>query len=233
MFSIYIGYDKDEIPAYHVLSHSIIRRASSPVSITPLARSHFTRFFTRARGPMDSTDFSVSRFLVPYLSRYQGWSLYLDCDMLCQTDITELWSELPLEPTQAVWVCPHRYQPKTERKMQGQVQTVYPYKNWSSLMFFRNSQCRMLTPEYVNTAPGLDLHQFAWLSHEQIGFLPLEWNWLVGEYDPNPAAKILHYTLGGPWWRDYVKQDHAHAWLAEYYEMTGQHFWSSQVWQPA
>ena len=94
MFKIFIGYDPNEVVAYHVLAHSIIRRASAPVSITPLARPHMTKFFARERGPLDSTDFSISRFLVPYLSDYTGYSLYMDCDMLCLTDITSLWSEI-------------------------------------------------------------------------------------------------------------------------------------------
>ena len=232
MLNLFIGFDATESAAFHTLSHSLLRRATSPISITPLVRDHFP-YFTRKRGPLESTDFSLSRFLVPYLSGYQGFSLYLDCDMLCQVPIQDLWQEInpSVRPYKAVWVCPHDYIPMVENKMQDQVQTVYARKNWSSFMFFDNSECRVLTPDYVNTATGLQLHRFEWLQNEQIGFLPLEWNWLVGEYQPNYGAKVLHYTLGGPWLAKYRDCDHSKEWYAEYRHMTGMDYYPTQVWQ--
>lgn len=231
MLNIFIGWDRAETAAYHVLAHSLIRRATGPISITPLCRDHFP-YFTRKRGPLESTDFSMSRFLVPYLSGYQGYSLYMDCDMLVTVPINDLWQDITTgKPYKAVWVCPHDYIPKVENKMQDQVQTTYARKNWSSFMFFDNSECRILTPDYVNTASGLQLHRFEWLRDEQIGFLPLEWNWLVGEYVANPKAKNFHYTLGGPWLPRYAKCNHSQDWLEEYRDMTGQDFYPQQVWQ--
>ena len=227
MLNIFIGHDKAESAAFHVLSHSLLTRATGPISITPLVRDHFP-YFTRKRGPLESTDFSISRFLVPYLSGYQGYCLFMDCDMLAQVSIYEIWQSVdPTTPNKAVWVCPHDYVPKEGRKMADQVQTVYPRKNWSSFMFFDNSECRVLTPDYVNTATGLQLHRFEWLQDSQIGKLPLEWNWLSGEYAPNLKAKVIHYTLGGPWLAKYRHGDHAEEWLAEYRDMTGQDFWPS------
>ncbi len=226
MLNIFIGYDPKEAVAYHVLCHSILKRATAPISITPLVREHFRPFFTRERGPYDSTDFSITRFLVPYLSGYQGWSVFMDCDMLCQADITRLWDDLKPPYNQALWVCQHDYTPKPGDKMQGQVQTAYPRKNWSSFMMFNNEQCRALTPDYVNTATGLALHRFQWLKEDhQIGALPLEWNWLVGEYPANSHAKMLHYTLGGPWFPGHGNCDHAREWLGEYKDLAGQNFW--------
>lgn len=233
MLNLYIGYDKAETVAYHVLCHSILRRATAPISITPLVRDHFRAFYTRERGPLDSTDFSTTRFLVPYLSGYQGWSVFMDCDQLLQTDITRIWDDMkpPLNP--AVWVCQHDYTPKEGNKMQGQVQTTYPRKNWSSFMVFDNSQCRALTPDYVGTASGLDLHRFNWLKDPEVevGALPLDWNWLVGEYPANQFAKNFHYTLGGPWFPAYRETDHAKEWLNEYRDLTGRDFYPIQVWQ--
>jgi hypothetical protein len=110
--------------------------------------------------------------------------------------------------------------PKTERKFLDQLQTKYPRKNWSSLMLFNNQRCAALTPEYVNSTPGLDLHRFAWTEDARIGELALEWNWLVGEYDYNPGAKIVHYTLGGPYFDEYRDCDYAEEWFAEYSSMT-------------
>jgi len=116
-------------------------------------------------------------------------------------------------------VCKHDYVPRTERKFLGQLQTKYPRKNWSSLMIFNNARCRSLTPAYVNSAAGLELHRFAWTEDASIGEIPLEWNWLVGEYAPSARAKIVHYTLGGPYFDDYRDCDYAAEWLAEFESM--------------
>lgn len=230
MFKVYIGYDPKEAVAFHTLAHSLIQRATGPISITPIALSHLRGFYQRERGPLESTDFSITRFLVPYLSDYRGYSLYMDCDMICRADITQLWSWLPI-PRKAVSVCQHDYTPKTEIKMDGQRQTAYARKNWSSFMVFDNSLCRRLTPEYVQIASGKDLHQFSWLDDWEVGSLPLEWNWLVGESPINPDAKVLHYTLGGPWFPNYRNCDEADVWLEEYRAMTGRDYWLKQVWE--
>jgi hypothetical protein len=220
MLNIFIGYDPKESVAFHALAHSILRRASVPVAIAPLVRSQLKAIYTRDRGPTESTEFSLTRFLVPSLSQFRGWSVFLDCDMLCRADVAELAAISEHHEDKAVLVCKHDYVPKTERKFLDQPQTKYPRKNWSSLMLFNNRRCAALAPEYVNNAPGLDLHRFAWTEDARIGELPLEWNWLVGEYDYNPAAKIVHYTLGGPYFDDYRGCDYADEWFAEYDSMT-------------
>jgi len=198
-----------------VLAHSIQRRSSIPVSIGPVMRSQLQGLYTRERGATESTEFSLTRFLVPALSQYGGWSLFIDCDMLCRTDIAELAAYTQAAGDKAVLVCKHDYVPKTERKFLGQIQTKYPRKNWSSLMLFNNARCRALTPGYVNAASGLELHRFAWTEDALIGSLPLEWNWLVGEYPYRADAKIVHYTLGGPYFDDYKDCDYAAEWFDE------------------
>lgn len=215
MLSVYIGYDPRESVAFYTLAHSILRRSSIPVSIAPLMQSQLKGLYTRQRGPTESTQFSMTRFLVPALSEYRGWSLYMDCDMLCRADIAEL-AARTAETDKAVIVCKHDYQPKAGRKFLNQVQTNYLRKNWSSLMLFNNERCRGLTPAYVNSASGLDLHRFAWAQDALIGELPLEWNWLVGEYEYNPSAKIAHFTLGGPYFDQYRQCDYADEWFAEF-----------------
>lgn len=215
MFHVFIGYDQKETVAYHVLSHSILRHATVPVSITPVMRTQVESLYTRPRGPLESTDFSMTRFLVPYLSGYEGHSLFLDCDMLCQADIGELFLYGLAYPDKAVQVVQHDYVPRSARKFLDQPQTPYRRKNWSSVMLFNNALCKQLTPSYVNAATGLNLHQFAWVKDEQIGGLPIGWNWLVGEYEPNDKAKLLHYTLGTPCFPDYADCDHADLWHAE------------------
>ena len=215
MLGIYIGYDPRESVAFHTLAHSILRRASVPVSIAPLMQSQLKGIYTRERGPAESTEFSLTRFLVPSLAGFQGWSIFMDCDMLCRADIAELARQIGLQADKAVLVCKHDYTPKTERKFLNQVQSRYARKNWSSLMIFNNERCRALTSEYVNSASGLALHRFEWIDDSAIGGLPLEWNWLVGEYNYNPAAKIVHYTIGGPYFDDYRNCDYAEEWFAE------------------
>ena len=215
MLNVYIGYDPRESVAFYTLAHSILRRSSIPVSIAPLMQGQLKGLYRRERGPTESTEFSLTRFLVPALSEFRGWSIFMDCDMLCRADIAGLAREIERQPDKAVLVCQHDYVPKTQRKFLGHVQTKYPRKNWSSLMLFNNARCRALSADYVNSASGLELHRFAWTDDEAIGALPLEWNWLVGEYDYNAAAKIVHYTIGGPYFDAYRSCDYAEEWFAE------------------
>jgi hypothetical protein len=218
---IFIGFDSREPIAAAVLAHSILTRASAPLAITPLTLASLHRFYARDRMPTESTEFSFTRFLVPYLSRFEGVSIFMDCDMLVRADVWDLMAYVEQQPDKAVLVCQHDYMPKTATKMDGQVQTVYPRKNWSSLMVFNNAKCRTLTRQYVNTATGAQLHQFEWVKNAEIGSLPLTWNHLVGEYAPNPHAENIHYTLGGPWMKGHEACDHADLWLAERDAMLG------------
>ena len=168
---IFIGFDSKEVVAYHVLSQSVIEHASIPVAFSPIVLSHLDGLFTRERNALQSTEFSFSRFMVPYLSGYEGWSLFVDCDMLARADIAELWALR--DDRYAVMCVKHDYQPKTETKFLGQTQTKYEKKNWSSVMLFNNARCRALTPNMSTRRPGLQLHQFKWLDgDEHIGELP-------------------------------------------------------------
>jgi lipopolysaccharide biosynthesis glycosyltransferase len=135
----------------------------------------------------------------------------MDCDMIALADISELFDLMDF--SKSVMVCKHDYVPAEEKKFLGNIQTKYEKKNWSSVMLFNNEKCKALTPDYVNRATGLELHQFKWLeSDEQIGSLPLDWNWLVGEYEKKDTAKIVHYTLGGPYFEKYSNCDYSEIW---------------------
>jgi hypothetical protein len=221
VLDIYIGYDRRESVAFHTLGHSILSRSSVPVAISPLVQAHLKEVYRRSRGPTESTEFSLTRFLVPYLSGFAGWSIYMDCDMLCRVDIAGLAAEVERQRDKAVLVCTHDYVPKGERKFLDQVQTKYPRKNWSSLMLFNNQRCRALTPDYVNSASGLELHRFGWLEDGLIGELDLAWNWLVGEYKYRADAKIVHFTRGGPYFEAYRDSDYAAEWFAEFEALKG------------
>jgi hypothetical protein len=211
---VFIGYDPREAVAFSVLAHSIHVRASEPVSVTPLLLSELKGVFTRERHPLQSTDFAFSRFLTPYLSGYEGWSVFMDCDMLVLDDIANLWRLR--DERYAVMVVKHDHQPRESVKFLDQPQTAYPKKNWSSVILFNNARCRALTPEYVNTASGLELHQFKWLADEGlIGELPRIWNHLVGYYLPTPGASLVHYTLGGPYFDEYRDCEYAAEWRQE------------------
>ena len=212
MINIFIGYDSKEKVAYNVLSHSIIQNSTKPVSITPIALNHLKDDFVRERNALSSTEFSFSRFMIPHLMNYQGWALFMDCDMLMFEDISELWRMR--DDSKAIQVCKHDYVPKEKTKFLGQTQTAYPKKNWSSFMLMNCKKCSSLTPDYVNRASGLELHQFKWLEGDHlIGDLPLEWNWLVGEYEHKDDVKNVHYTKGGPWFEEYARCDYSQDWF--------------------
>ena len=214
MIRVFIGYDPREASAFSVLAHSIHARASVPVSVTPLMLSQLAGVFTRARNALQSTDFAFTRFLTPHLSGYEGWSLFTDCDMLVLDDVAALWALR--DERYAVQVVKHDHRPREAVKFLGQPQTAYPKKNWSSVMLFNNARCRTLTPEYVNTATGLQLHQFKWLPDDTlIGALPGRWNHLVGYDPPSRDVSLVHYTLGGPYFEEYRDCEYADEWRRE------------------
>jgi len=218
MINIFIGYDEGEKIAYSVLSESIRQHSSEPVSITPLDLSTLRNHFQRKKQSNQSTEFAFSRFMVPYLCGYKGWAIFMDCDMLLRTDINNLWKLR--DDDYAVMCCKHDYKPNQNAKFRGAKNEPFPKKNWSSMMMMNNAKCKTLTPEFVNTATGLELHQFRWLESENlIGSLPLTWNWLVSEYDYNVKADNVHFTLGGPYFKGYEKSDYANEWFRVYDEL--------------
>jgi len=202
---VFIGYDQREIAAYQICSYSIIRNASQPISITPINIRQIEGFTNTDYKA--STQFAFTRFLVPYLSDYEGYSLFIDCDMLVRSDITELFKYADDNDVMCVQ---HQYTPKPGDKFFGQEQTTYKYKNWSSVMLFNNEKCKTLSKHYVNSTSGLKLHQFDWTSN--IGKLPRSWNHLVQEYEKFTDADLVHFTLGGPYFKKYQDCEYADEW---------------------
>ena len=216
MIRVFIGFDTVETVAFHVRAHSIHVRASEPVSVTPLMLSQLSDVMTRERHELQSTEFSFSRFLVPYLCDYEGWAVFMDCDMLVLDDMANLWKLR--DDKFAVQVVKHDHVPKEATKVRGQPQSKYEKKNWSSVMLYNNAQCKALTPDFVNSASGLELHRFQWLeSDDLIGEIPHRWNRLVGYDEAIPTKDVsnLHYTIGGPYFDDYADVDYAGEWFAE------------------
>tara|TARA_B100001093_G_scaffold480299_1_gene510038 strand:- start:245 stop:946 length:702 start_codon:yes stop_codon:yes gene_type:complete len=201
---IFIGYDYRERAATNILIDSLYQKSSVPLCITTLVTSQLKSLgiYNRARDPKQSTDFSFTRFLVPYLSDYKGWAIFMDCDMLCYEDIKNLWDQRNNQFS--VMCVKHEHIPSEEKKFQGEIQSPYPKKNWSSLMLMNCEKCKKLTVNYVNTKSGLDLHRFHWLEGDhEIGEITGNWNYLVDVNNQGlENQSLVHWTLGGPWFKD-------------------------------
>ena len=192
---VFVGYDPREAVAYHVCVNSIIRHASQPVAIVPVALNLFEDYDeTHTDG---SNHFIYTRFLVPHLMDYRGWNLQ--------------------SPYNDVMVVKHDYKTKMTEKYLGSKNEDYPRKNWSSVILWNcNSHPnRQLTPKFVQSKPGSFLHRFSWIDDDRIGELPPEWNWLPDEYGPNPDAKLLHYTLGTPCFDEFHDTPQGEEWHHE------------------
>lgn len=213
MIPIFIGYDPREAIAFHVCVNSIIRHATQPVQIMPVALNLF-KDYKETHGD-NSNHFVYTRFLVPYLMTWQAWAIFIDGDMIVRDDITKLWDLR--EPGKDVMVVKHDYKTKMPVKYLGSKNEDYPRKNWSSVILWNCNSFpnRVLTPEFVMNTTGSQLHRFAWLKDERIGELPKEWNWLPDEYGSDANAKLLHYTLGTPCFHEFADTPMAEEWHRE------------------
>ena len=216
---IYIGWDSREDIAYQVARQSIIDHATVPVDIQPikLRTLQKNKDYWRSDDPLSSTEFTFSRFLVPYLNDYEDWALFIDCDFLFLDDVKKLFDQI--DNKYAIMCAQHDYTPKEGVKMDGKKQTVYPRKNWSSMMLINcgHKKNSVLTPDVISNqhTTGAWLHRFTWLQNKEVGKISHEWNWLVNWYhEPDDGSpKALHYTEGGPWFEDYKHCEYASYWL--------------------
>ncbi len=218
-FPVFIGWDSSEDVAYRVGRHSLIRRSSTPLDVQPLEQAELRRkgLYFRAPDPLAATEFTYTRFLVPYLAGYRGWALFCDCDILWLADVADLLALA--DDRYAVMCVQHDHRPPEGWKMTGQIQSLYPRKNWSSMVLYNcaHPANRLLTPATVNTESGSFLHRFQWLDDALIGALPETWNWLEG-WSKRPeigAPRAVHFTRGGPWFEAWQAVDYAERWLAE------------------
>lgn len=235
--SVWIGYDPREAHAFAACRHSINKRLTIPIPVRGLIMSDlidyglYTRETIRQDGllfdvisdhPM-ATEFAISRFLVPYMVRHfnggtlykqNRWAVFMDCDVICRTNIDRLFALG--DPSKAVQVVKHNFNPPEGTKMDGQVQSRYAKKNWSSVMLFNvdHPANDALTPELVNSVPGRDLHGFCWLKDDDIGELPVEWNYLVGHHSKRDCKvpMLIHYTDGIPTMSGYEDCEYADEW---------------------
>jgi lipopolysaccharide biosynthesis glycosyltransferase len=205
MLRIFIGWDSRFPEPADVLRYSLLKFASIPIEIHYLKLDQLS--LNRAHDPLASTEFTYSRFLVPYLCNYRGKALFLDNDMLCLGDVKEI-DELDMQPY-ALRVVQHDYAPTNTVKMYGCPQTSYPRKNWSSMMLMDCSKLKLWTKKVVETQTGAYLHRFQGIPDDAIGEIPRTWNTLDWM---DAGTKLIHYTNGGPWFEDYRNHAHADVW---------------------
>lgn len=235
--SVWIGYDGREDVAFRVAVASLRRRMGRSVPVfglylpalrdaglytRPTERRDDQWFDTISAAPM-STEFAISRFLVPHLVRQTGkagpaprWALFTDCDVLFRADVNQLFDAC--RDDCAAMVVQHKHQPVDgSRKMDGVLQTAYARKNWSSVMALNvdHPSNALLTPEMVNTLPGRGLHGFSWLQDHHIGSLHPRWNYLVGHTRGVADPAIVHFTDGTPAMPGYEGCEYAPEWRAE------------------
>ena len=217
--NFFIGYDPKEDIAYRICKYSLLKRASTTVKVFSLKLDELIakKLYTRTVDPLASTQFTYSRFLVPKLMNYTGWAVFCDCDFIFLDDVNNLIKNL--DDSKAVYCVQHDYTPKEKHKMDGQKQTIYPRKNWSSFILFNCSHpsTKNLTVETVNSENGAYLHQFKWCKNEEIGKLDERWNWLEGWTSNHNHNKpfAVHYTRGGPWFSEWQDVEYAKEWLNE------------------
>lgn len=229
--SIWIGYDPREALSFAIAKHSIRKYdRNTPIRGVVLDKLRADGLYWRptesrinsdgrrqlwdviSDAPM-ATEFSIARFLVPHLAK-EGWALFVDSDVMLRRHIGRLFDHA--DRTKAVMCVKHDHRPADERKMDGQIQTQYSRKNWSSVMMFNchHPANALLTVEMINRVPGRDLHRFCWLDDDDIGELPSEWNYLVGHSKSESDPALIHFTAGVPDLPGYENQDFAEDWRA-------------------
>lgn len=216
MITIYVGFDQRESVAYHTFCQSVIDASSEPVSFRPLSLQLLRKQFIETHSD-GSNDFIYSRFLVPHLNEFSGWAIFADGDMICRSDVSELWRLR--DHSKAIQVVKHDYVTKRSTKYLNNKNENYPRKNWSSVILWNcaHPAHRVLTPDFVAHQTGSYLHRFNWLQDDLIGELPVTWNWLDIEYPENERADLVHYTLGTPCFKDFRETKHASEWFDAYH----------------
>jgi len=217
--NFFIGYDSKEDIAYRVCKSSLLKKATIKIKINSLKIEELIakKFYSRPIDPLAATEFTYTRFLIPELMSFKGWAVFCDCDFLFFEDISNLFKDL--DDRKAIYCVQHDYTPKEKHKMDGQKQTIYPRKNWSSFIVFNCSHPsnKKLNTKIVNTESGSFLHQFKWLNDDEIGSLDERWNWLEGwtSKNNNSSPFAVHFTRGGPWFEEWQDVEYAKEWLEE------------------
>lgn len=221
---VFVGYDTREDVAWQVCKHSLEARNKN-VEVIPLKLTDLREqgWYKRDTDKLGSTEFTFSRFLIPELTNFSGWALFCDCDFIFLEDVQKLFDLA--DDKYAVMCAHHDHTPKPGTKMDGQQQTLYPRKNWSSMVLWNcgHEKNKAVTTELVNNpdTTGKFLHRFAWLDDSEVGEVSHEWNWLVDWYnEPDDGApKAIHFTEGGPWFENYRYCTYHQLWKNELHNM--------------
>jgi hypothetical protein len=231
--AIYLGFDPRECEAFAVARDSIESNSPRVIPIYGLvlddlrasglyARPTTVRIDNKtgrrqmwddvSEAPM-ATEFANSRFLIGHLAG-RGYAMFADCDVLVRGNVTRLFDWCEKDQSKAVWCVKHEYVPKNALKMDGQQQTKYARKNWSSVMVWNcdHPSNKALTVDLINSKPGRDLHRFFWLDDSEIGEVGPEWNYLVGVSPCVSDPCLVHFTNGGPWEPGYERVEYADEW---------------------
>ena len=215
----FIGYDSKEDIAYRVCKQSLLNNSSIPITVFSLKLYELVskKIYYRSIDPLASTEFTYSRFLVPSLMNFKGWAVFCDCDFVFLNDVAKLFENLSED--KAIYCVQHDYTPNEKHKMDGQKQTIYPRKNWSSSIVYNCSHPSnlKLDIDLVNNETGSFLHQFKWLQDSEIGSLDERWNWLEGwtSKHNNQKPYAVHFTRGGPWFSEWQDVEFADEWIKE------------------
>ena len=219
MNKVYVGWDSREDIAYQVCEHSILNR-SKTTEVIPLKQKHLrdSGIYTREIDKLGSTEFTFTRFLIPFLENYNGWAIFCDCDMVFLVDAQEIFDQA--DDKYAVMCVQHNYTPEEGIKMDNQLQLPYPRKNWSSMVLFNcgHPKNKQLSKDLINNplTTGKFFHRFSWLEDGDIGKLEHSYNWLVGWYKEDQIKpKVLHYTEGGPWFDNKRDCEYSDIWKKE------------------
>lgn len=191
MIKVFIGFDERQRVSFTTLASSIYELSSRPVSITPLILR--TLPITR-RG---LTPFTFSRFLVPWLSNFEGQAIFMDADMLLTSDINEVTESL--SNSHAV----------------GVVRDIAKFEQSSFMVFNCSHEAnKILTPEYIENREN-NLLGLEWLSEKEIASLDSKWNQLIGYQDVSPDTGCLHYTMGIPAYAETSTCEYREYWSAQ------------------
>lgn len=228
--SVWIGWDKREAAAFAVARSSLRKYLTQPIPIYGLvlddliARGLYQRPIEYRASAADkpvmwdvvsdapmSTQHANARFFVPMLAK-KGWALFCDGDVMFRGNVARLFEQL--DKAKAVYCVKHKHEQTAGIKMDGQPQTAYGRKNWSSVIAFncQHPANKALTLDVLNKTPGRDLHRLFWLEDNEIGELDPAWNFLVGHTDPSLSPTIVHFTSGTPDFAGYEDQPFADDW---------------------
>lgn len=189
MTRVFIGFDPRQPLAYNVLQHSIHKHARGRVQIEPLI---FRKLPIQRRG---LTEFTFTRYLVPWLCNYEGVAIFMDADIVVTGDVAELAAQ-------------------ADSRYAVQVMKEQDKFEWPSVMLFNNANCRMLTPEWIDD----EANKPNALTFGEVGPFSAEWNHCVGYKTPKPA-KLYHYTQGLPCWYETSGLPEDAHWQAAFQDM--------------